>query len=101
MKLSKIVFLVRDTTVICLLVSKMKGSSVLQLVVVALSVYHTLSADGCGSGEYSVRCGEECTGDEGYCTCGEEAEKFDYRDNTTWCCNASECEQTGKKGYEN
>ena len=78
----------------------MKGSCILRIVVVTLSVYHSLSADGCGSsmgspGERSVRCGEECTDFQGYCTCGENAEKFDYRDNTTWCCNASQCDRIG------
>ena len=61
----------------------------------------SLAADGCGStvfgdGGYSVRCGDECTGGEGFCTCGEGAKKFNHRDNTTWCCNASQCEKNGK-----
>ena len=82
----------------------MKEGSVLHLVVLTLSVYRALSADGCGSsatwgpGGLSVRCGEECTGSGGSCTCGENAKKFDYRDNTTWCCNASQCEKSGKNG---
>ena len=43
----------------------------------------SLAADGCGStvfgdGGYSVRCGDECTGGEGFCTCGEGAKKFNH-----------------------
>ena len=81
----------------------MKGNIVLRLVVVTLSVYHVLSADGCGNDNMgsSVRCGDECTGVNGYCTCGDNAEKFDYRDNTTWCCNTSDCRKTGRRGFEN
>ena len=69
----------------------MSGSIILHLLVVALSIYHALSADGCRRS--SVRCGDECA--DVYCTCGEDAEKFDARDNTSWCCNASDCEKTG------
>ena len=76
-----------------LLSNDMKGSNVIHLVVLTLSIYHTLSADGCGGAR--VRCGDECTGEYGSCTCGNDAEKFDYRDNTSWCCNASSCEKTG------
>ena len=73
----------------------MKRNSILRLLVVALSVYHALSADGC-DGDWSVRCGDECTGREGSCTCGEGAEKFNNLDNTSWCCNASDCKKTGE-----
>ena len=80
----------------------MTGGPFLQLLVVTLSFYHALTADGCGMKHiYSVRCGDECTGAEGYCTCGQYAEKFDYRNDTTWCCNASQCEKKGEKGHEN
>ena len=44
------------------------------------------------------RCGKECTGGGGYCTCVENAEIFDYHDNTIWCFNANQCEKTGKNG---
>ena len=66
----------------------MKRNSILRLLVVALSVYHALSADGCDRG--SVRCGDECTGS---CTCGEDAEEFDAWNNTSWCCKASDCKK--------
>ena len=73
--------------------------NLLHLLVVTICVHPTLSADGCGSswdpvyGGASVKCGDYCTGQEGYCTCGENNKKFDYRDNTTWCCNASQCQK--------
>ena len=75
----------------------MKGKVIIQLAVVALSVYHALSADGCN--RYRVRCGDECTGDGGFCTCGEDAEKFNYRNNTSWCCNASDCKKQTRKEF--
>ena len=48
-------------------------------------------ADGCDD-RVNVRCGDECTGDVGSCS-GEDAKKFDSRDNTSWCCNATDCEK--------
>ena len=82
----------------------MRGTIILHLVVITLSVYHALCADGCGNNIYgkggsNVRCGDECTGEGGSCTCGKDAERFDYRNNTSWCCNASECEKTWNKKY--
>ena len=59
----------------------------------------TTAADGCGSGrkgKHSVRCGEECTGNGGYCTCGDGNKIFDYRNDTAWCCNASQCTKNNK-----
>jgi len=74
----------------------MNGRAILHLVMVTYSVYHALSADGCHPG--SVRCGDECTGHshKGSCTCGKDAEQFNYRDNTSWCCNASDCMKIGR-----
>jgi len=72
----------------------MKDISILLLLVVTLCVHHILGDDRCGHGE-SVRCGEDCTGPKGFCTCGYGAKKFNYQDNTTWCCNASDCEKKG------
>merc|ERR1711942_570774 len=68
------------------------------------SVYHALTADGCGDmwprgdGGFSVKCGDQCTGSGGYCTCGKNAKKFNFRDTTSWCCNASQCEREGDYG---
>ena len=76
--------------------------SLISLVVGALSVHNAMGADGCGGavgehvGGYSVRCGEKCTGPRGYCTCGKGNKKFNVFDSTTWCCNASQCQKTGK-----
>ena len=65
---------------------------ILLLAVVRLCVYHTaLAEDNCIAER--MRCGDECTGAYGSCTCGEDAEQFNTYDNTTWCCNASECEK--------
>ena len=50
----------------------MTDGIILHLLVVALSVYHAQGADGCDH-RLSVRCGDECTGLEGFCTCGEDA----------------------------
>ena len=61
------------------------------LVVVLLLYITTVGADDCAG----VRCGEECTGALGFCTCGKDAKKFTVFDNTTWCCNASLCERNG------
>ena len=73
----------------------MKASTVLHPLMVALSVYHTLSADWCDD-KSSVRCGDECTvGFGGNCTCGEDSKKFSNLDNTSWCCNATDCEKNG------
>jgi len=72
----------------------MNGKALLHLVMFTHSVYHALSADGCGD-LMSVRCGDECTRYMGSCTCGEDAMTFDHRDNTSWCCNASDCKKIG------
>ena len=74
----------------------MKASPILHLLVVALSIYHVLTSDGCGigSGKSSVRCGKECTGPMGECTCGKNAERFNHLNDTIWCCNASNCKRT-------
>ena len=32
----------------------------------------------------------------GDCTGGKGSEKSRFTDNTTWCCNGSKCEMTGK-----
>merc|ERR1712179_211577 len=69
------------------------------LLLVTLCIYPALTADGCsdswGGGGLSVRCGDQCTGVGGYCTCGKDAAKFNFRDNTSWCCGASMCERKG------
>ena len=76
----------------------------LHIFLITLSVYHALTADGCGDmwprgdGGYSVKYGDQCTGSGGYCTCGKSVEKFNFRDNTSWCCNASQCEREGDYG---
>ena len=75
--------------------------SLLHILVVLLSLHLTLSADGCvgsqyGKGGASVKCGTECTGDGGSCTCGEGTKSFDYLDNTTWCCGGSDCTRHGR-----
>ena len=72
----------------------MKGGCVLHQLVVMLRIYHTLTADGCGI-TTGVRCGDECISYHGYCTCGEGSKEFNIFDNTTWCCNGSNCEKTG------
>ena len=81
-----------------LVITKM---SLYNLAVVQLSVYHALSADGCGNSIYhkdggsSVKCGTECTGVYGSCTCGENTKSFNHLDNTTLCCNGRECQKNG------
>jgi len=72
----------------------MKDTSILLLLVVTLCVHLILGDDGCDH-SLSVRCGEECTRAGGNCTCGSDAKKFNYRSNTTWCCNASQCMKQG------
>ena len=69
--------------------------------IISLSVHQVFSADGCGSTikvsegtdyRYSVRCGDMCTGRKArHCTCGRGSKRFNAYDNTTWCCNGSEC----------
>ena len=51
------------------------------------------AADGCERG--SVRCGQNCTGYRGYCTCGAGEERFNRYNDTVWCCNGDQCEKRG------
>ena len=57
-------------------INDMKGSGVLHLLVVMLTIYHTLKADRCSSSKVlSVRCGDECSWG-GNCIYGEGSEKL-------------------------
>ena len=74
--------------------------TLLHVLVILLSLHLTLSADGCGhsqngsDGGRSVKCGTECTGNDGSCTCGVGTKSFNHLDNTTWCCGGSDCTKT-------
>ena len=55
----------------------------------ALIVCKAEAADRCNG--FSVKCGDSCTYFGGDCTCVNNTKSFDFTDNTTWCCDASQC----------